>query len=129
MSHSAYLTYQDYKEYGGTASETDFNLLEFRARKRIDYLTASRVQDMAEVPEAVKLCMLSIMKIDSKSGAEAQTDKPVVTSFSTDGYSESYGKALSVEDAEKTMSASIRSMLWGEMDDRGVPLLYRGLDM
>ena len=84
---------------------------------------------MAEVPEAVKLCMLSIMKIDSKSGAEAQTDKPVVTSFSTDGYSESYGKALSVEDAEKTMSASIRSMLWGEMDDRGVPLLYRGLDM
>lgn len=129
MSHSAYLTYQEYKDHGGTASETDFALLEFRARKRIDYLTASRVQDMAEVPEAVKLCMLSIMKIDSKSGAEAQTDKPVVTSFSTDGYSESYGKALSVEDAEKTMSASIRSMLWGEMDDRGVPLLYRGLDM
>lgn len=129
MSHAVYLTYQEYKDKGGTASETDFALLEFRARKRIDYLTASRVQDMAQVPEAVKLCMLSIMRIDSKSGAEAQTDKPVVTSFSTDGYSESYGKALSVEDAEKTMSASIRSMLWGEMDDRGVPLLYRGLDM
>lgn len=129
MSHAVYLTYQEYKDKGGTASEGDFTLLEFRARKRIDYLTASRVQNMAEVPEAVKLCMLSIIKIDSKSGAEAQADNPVVTSFSTDGYSESYGKALSTEDAEKTMFASIRSMLWGELDDNGVPLLYRGLDM
>lgn len=129
MAHAKYLTYAEYQSYGGTASETDFNLLEFRARKRIDYLTASRVQNMETVPEAVKLCMLSIMKIDSKSGAEAQADNPVVTSFSTDGYSESYGKAMSAEDAEKSMSASIRSMLWGETDDNGVPLLYRGLDM
>ena len=124
----AYLTYSEYQEYGGTASETDFTMLEFRARKRIDRLTFSRVQNMAEVPEAVKLCMMSLIGIDSKVGAEAQVDKPVVTSFNTDGYSESYGKALSVEDADKTMSASIRSMLWGETDDNGVPLLYRGCE-
>ena len=124
----AYLTYSEYQEYGGTASETDFTMLEFRARKRIDRLTFSRVQNMAEVPEAVKLCMMSLIGIDSKAGAEAQVDKPVVTSFNTDGYSESYGKALSVEDADETMSASIRSMLWGETDDNGVPLLYRGCE-
>lgn len=128
MAHSKYLTFAEYQSYGGTASETDFNMLEFRARKRIDYLTASRVQDMATVPEAVKLCMLSIMNIDSKCGAEAQANNPVVTSYSTDGYSESYGKAMSAQDAEKSMSTSIRSMLWGEEDDNGVPLLYRGLD-
>ena len=124
----AYLTYSEYQEYGGTASETDFTMLEFRARKRIDRLTFSRVQNMAEVPEAVKLCMMSLIGIDSKAGAEAQVDKPVVTSFNTDGYSESYGKALSVEDADETMSASIRSMLWGETDDNDVPLLYRGCE-
>lgn len=129
MAHAKYLTYAEYQSYGGTASESDFNLLEFRARKRIDYLTASRIQNMSEVPEAVKLCMLSIMNIDSKCGAEAQADNPVVTSFSTDGYSESYGKAMSAQDAEKSMSTSIRSMLWGEEDDNGVPLLYRGLDV
>ena len=125
MAHAKYLTYAEYQSYGGTAPESDFNLLEFRARKRIDYLTASRVQNMSEVPEA----MLSIMTIDSKCGAEAQADNPVITSFSTDGYSESYGKTMSAADAEKSMSASIRSMLWGEEDDNGVPLLYRGLDM
>jgi len=128
MAHAQYLTYAEYHSYGGTASETAFPMLEFRARKRIDRLTFSRVQNMAEVPEAVKLCMMSLIGIDSKAGAEAQVDNPVVTSFNTDGYSESYGKALSVEDADKTMSASIRSMLWGETDDNGTPLLYRGLD-
>lgn len=128
MAHTQYLTYAEYQRYGGTASDTDFALLEFRARKRIDRLTFSRVQNMAEVPEAVKLCMMSLIGIDSKAGAEAQVDKPVVTSFNTDGYSETYGKALSVEDADKTMSASICSMLWGERDDDGTPLLYRGCD-
>ena len=124
-----YLTYNEYKEYGGTASEQDFAMLEFRARKRIDRLTASRVQRMAKVPEAVKLCMMSLIGIDSKAGAEAQVDKPVVTSFNTDGYSETYGKALSVADADAAMSASIRSMLWDETDDNDVPLLYRGIEV
>ena len=128
MAHAQYLTYAEYQSYGGTASETAYPMLEFRARKRIDRLTASRVQNMVTVPEAVKLCMMSLIGIDSKAGAEAQVDNPVVTSFNTDGYSESYGKALSVEDADKSMSASIRSMLWGETDDNGTPLLYRGLD-
>ena len=128
MAHAQYLTYSEYQSYGGTASESEFTLLEFRARKRIDRQTFDRVQNMAEVPEAVKLCMLSLIKIDSKAGAEAQVDNPVVTSFNTDGYSESYGKAMGVTDADATMSASIRSMLWGETDDDGTPLLYRGLD-
>lgn len=128
MAHAQYLTYAEYQSYGGTASNTDFTMLEFRARKRIDRLTASRVQNMVTVPGAVKLCMMSLIGIDSKAGAEAQVDNPVVTSFNTDGYSESYGKALSVDEADKIMSISIRSMLWGETDDNGTPLLYRGLD-
>ena len=128
MAHATYLTYAEYTSYGGTASQTAFPMLEFRARKRVDRLTASRVQNMASVPQAVKLCMTSLIEIDSKAGAEAQVDNPVVTSFNTDGYSETYGKALSVKDADATMSASIRSMLWGELDDNGTPLLYRGLD-
>lgn len=124
----AYMTYNEYRGYGGTASESEFTMLEFKARKRIDRMTFSRVQAMSEVPEAVKLCMKSLMDIDSKVGTEAQVNNPVVTSFNTDGYSESYGKAMGAEDAEKAMSASIRSMLWGEKDDNGVPLLYRGCE-
>lgn len=129
MAHTKYLTYEEYVIYGGTLSETDFYPLEFRARKRIDRQTFSRVQDMEEVPEAVKQCMLSLIDIDSKTGLEAQVANPVVTSFSNDGYSESYGKVLSVTDADSQMSASIRSMLWGEKNDEGIPLLYRGCEV
>lgn len=122
-----YLTYEEYVELGGTMSETDFTLAEFKARKRIDYLTDSRVAAMASVPEAVKLCIMAIMNIEAKAGAEAQVTNPVVTSFNTDGYSESYGKAMSADDAEKSMNALIKTYLSGEVDDYGIPLLYRGL--
>lgn len=128
MAHDVYLTYDEYKSLGGSAPATDFALLEFKARKRIDYLTASRVQNMAQVPQAVKMCMLSIITVDSAAGAEAQATKPVVTSFNTDGYSESYGKAMSVQDASASITRIIKTGLYGETDDNGVPLLYRGVD-
>lgn len=129
MAHDVYLTYDEYKALGGSAPETDFALLEFKARKRIDYLTASRVQNMAQVPKAVKMCMLSIITVDSAAGAEAQATKPVVTSFNTDGYSESYGKAMSAQDASASINRLIKAGLYGENDDNGVPLLYRGVDL
>lgn len=57
MAHANYLTYEEYKELGGALAQTDFFRLEFSARKRIDYLTNSRVQGMAEVPEN-RACMV-----------------------------------------------------------------------
>lgn len=123
-----YLTYPEYVEHGGTAFLTEFAMLEFRARKRIDRLTSCRVQKMKTVPQDVKLCVLTLIEIDRKVGIEAQVDNPVVTSFNTDGYSETYGNALSAADAEQSMSATIKSMLWGVTDDKGVPLLYRGVE-
>lgn len=128
----AYLTYDEYTKMGGGMPEYEFVLAEFRARKRIDYLTDTRVAAMAAVPEAVKLCMMQIIAVDSKFGPEAlsQKESPVAVSYNTDGYTESLG---SPEDqlaaAMKSLNASIREMLWGELDDRGVPLLYRGLDL
>lgn len=128
----AYLSYEEYTGCGGALSEADFTLAEFRARKRIDYLTDCRVAAMAEVPEAVKLCIMQIIAVDGKFSPEAlsKEESPVAVSYNTDGYSESLG---SQEDqlaaAMKSLNASIREMLYGEVDDRGVPLLYRGLDV
>lgn len=127
MAHDVYLTYAEYTAYGGTLTQSEFTPLEFRCRKRIDYLTDSRVQNMAAVPTAVKLCMLDLIGVESKVGVTAQVNNPVVTSFNTDGYSESYGKALGAEDASKSMNAIVNSSLYGELDDNGVPLLYRGV--
>ena len=125
----AYLSYDEYTERGGTREQAEFALAEFKAEKRIDYLTDSRVKAMETVPEAVKLCIMALMAMESKVGTEAQVSNPVITSFTNDGYSESYGKALGAEDAEKSMNNLVKSYLYGETDDNDVPLLYRGLDM
>lgn len=124
----AYLTYDEYADMGGTMTEEDFQMAEFRARKRIDFLTDSRVAAMTEVPEAVKLCMKSIIDMDSVKGLNAQLTSPAVASFSTDGYSESYGSPSEQQAvAEGLLNRQIREMLSGETDDEGTPLLYRGL--
>ena len=124
----AYLTYEEYEAYGGTLTEQEFPVAELKARKQIDYLTDSRVAAMAEVPVAVKLSMMALIKHDSKYGAEAQADSPMLASFSNDGYSESYGGiSEQAETARKSVGNEVRHLLYGETDDNGVPLLYRGL--
>jgi len=129
MAHSTYLTYSEYQTYGGTIAETAFPTAEFKARKRIDYLTDSRVQEMETIPEAVKLCMTSIINTEAATGADALAAKPLVASFTTDGYSESYGAATEQQAAlQSALTRQIKEMLYGELDDNGTPLLYRGLD-
>ena len=123
-----YLTYEEYTAYGGNMSEVDFTIAEFKARGYIDYLTDCRVKDMAEVPEAVKLCIMSIIKVESSFGVDAQVENPTVASYSTDGYSESYGSAAEQSaSVSKALNDSIGRMLYGVKDDNGVPLLYRGI--
>ena len=123
-----YLTYDEYVAYGGTMDESDFPLAEFKARSRIDQMTLARVQGMVNVPEEVKLAMMVIMKVDAKFFADAQADSGIVSSFSTDGYSESYG-GLSEQstNADLQTRKSVEQMLFGVVDDAGVPLLYKGL--
>ena len=128
-----YLTYDEYVAFvdaseGAELSEAAFTIAEFRARKTIDYWTDNRVQSMETVPEAVKHCIVAIIKLDSKYGAEAQIENPLLSSFNTDGYSESYGSATDQQAAAKqAVNDCIRQWLYGETDDNGTPLLYRGL--
>ena len=125
-----YLTYEEYTQYGGTAiSQADFAVAEFGARSRIDLLTLGRVQDMQTVPEEVKLAMMVLLKVDAKYSAEAQADNAIVASFSTDGYSESYGGASEQTSAAQAQAnKQVSRMLFGVLDDNGVPLIYKGLD-
>ena len=123
-----YLTYEQYQAWGGTLDEAAFNLAEIRARARIDAMTQKRVARMAEVPEQVKAAMMEIISVDQTFSASAQASAPVVASFTTDGYSESYGSAESRTAAiEKQLTGSIETLLDGVTDDEGTPLLYAGV--
>ena len=123
-----YLTYAQYQTWGGTMTEAAFNLAEIKARARIDAMTQGRVAQMAQVPEQVQAAMMEIINVDSTYSAAAQAAAPVVASFSTDGYSESYGSAESRTAAiEKQLTASILTLLDGVVDDNGVPLTFAGV--
>ena len=123
-----YLTYAQYQAWGGGLSESAFNLAEIKARSRIDALTRGRVAYMAQVPEQVQAAMMEIITVDGTYSASAQAAAPVAASFTTDGYSESYGSAETRTAAiEKQLTGSIETLLDGVTDDEGTPLLYAGV--
>ena len=123
-----YLTYEQYQAWGGTLEEAAFNLAEIRARARIDAMTQGRVARMAVVPEQVQAAMMDCITVGQTYSAAAQAAAPVAASFTTDGYSESYGSVESRTAAiEKQLTASIETLLDGITDDDGVPLLFAGV--
>ena len=123
-----YLTYEQYLAWGGALSEAAYNLAEIKARARIDAMTQGRVARMEEVPEQVQAAMMDCITVDQTYSAAAQAAAPVAASFTTDGYSESYGSAESrTTSIEKQLTASIETLLDGVTDDDGVPLLFAGV--
>lgn len=123
-----YLTYAKYQAWGGALDESAFNLAEIRARARIDAMTQKRVAYMREVPEQVQAAMMEIITVDGTFSASAQAASPVAASFTTDGYSETYGSAEGRTAAiEKQLTGSILTLLDGVLDDEGVPLTFAGV--
>ena len=140
-----YLTYDEFIAFGGTLDIPTFNRYEFKARKLIDSYTANRVSKMAEVPDAVKRCMFELISQEAVfdttvSNITENSTKTggsgLVSSFNTDGYSESYavgngnaGNYLAElrKGVDNTQIQTISDMLAYEYDDNNVKLLYRGV--
>ena len=123
-----YLTYAQYTAWGGTLGETAFVLAEIKARARIDAMTQGRVARMAAVPEQVQAAMMDCITVGQTYSAAAQAAAPVAASFTTDGYSETYGSAEGRTAAiEKQLTAGIETLLDGVTDDEGTPLLFAGV--
>ena len=129
-----YLSYEEYLALGGTLPEGAYPAAELKARKRIDAATHGRARAMADrrapgpMPEEIRVAMAEIIAADAAFGAAALAESPPVAGFATDGYSESYGGASDqASAAEASMQSAVRSLLYGEKDDEGTPLLYRGV--
>lgn len=125
-----YIDFNYYVTHGGkqdSAICTAFNNLEFRARKLVDRYTQNRVRDMAEVPEAVQMLMVELVALEATQGA-AVLDNQAVSSFSNDGYSETYAEPMTAERIREQENELILTYLLGEQDDNGVPLLWLGVE-
>ena len=113
-----YLTYPEYRQLGGKLEEVPFNLLELKARGKVDERTLGRLKNLPSQITEVKACIFRLVEIMNKSNANIQSE-------STDGYSVSYGN---VETQKKTIDDIIRDYLIGCKLEDGTPYLYCGVE-
>lgn len=99
-----YLTYDEYKELGGTADQPSFSNLELQARYKLDYWTMNRI---AEPDEGVKLCMTLLINVL----AEVQNGESDVSSFSNDGVSVTLANAKTDEQKMNDVYSRVVEML------------------
>lgn len=122
-----YIDHGYYLANGGREmTEAAFSRNEFRARKLVDTLTQGRVKKMAEVPEAVQRLMVELVTMEENQGANL-VEHQAVTSFSNDGYSESYADPLTADRVKELEADLVYQYLSDETDDGGTPLLYLGV--
>lgn len=133
-----YLTYAEYQTMGGTLDETTFNDFEFEARTQVDWYTFSRLQKEDELPEAVKRCMYSLIRMlqDKQqamlvggTSADGKTQAGIA-SQSNDGVSVSFN-TLSARDlvdmSKSAIEDTVQRYLQGVVDSLGRKVLYRGV--
>lgn len=120
-----YLTYEEYKEIGGTLDLTAFGRNIDRACGFVDINTQSRLQSVLEVSQRAKSCVRDLVEYlaNNMSSGKAVTSK----SQSAGGVSESESYATKTTDE---MSAEMLNIVYdylaNEKDDCGTPLMYRG---
>lgn len=111
-----YLTYVEYKTWGGNLDSSTFSRIEYKAEKIMNAYTFDRLQNESEYSENVRRCMFELVELIHNNG-----DK-VVTSVSVDGYSESYQVFNQSE-----YGIIIKDYLFGETNQQGENLLYCGV--
>ena len=135
-----YLTYDEYKELGGTLDDTTFKTFKYEAEALINYRTFNRLKNMEKVPTEVKrlvfyLLGLAQKKADSLSLGNAgdtttSNAGAYIKSQSNDGVSITYGGMSSVDlykMCEVDALKAIDRYLVDVTNELGRKVLYRGL--
>ena len=108
-----YLTYEEYRQLGGTLEQTPFNLLEYDARKEIDENTQGRLIKLEKQVQEVKMCMWQLINL------QLSINNGVDISGNVINYNE---KEITKAKNEIIMRNLINCRL-----ENGTPYLYRGV--
>lgn len=92
-----YLTFEEYKDNGGTVSESAFSLLYIKAKSKLDLYTHNRLKEVELISDDVKKVMTLVIEELNKSGER-------VKSFSN-------GKVNYTFAEEKTLDESIEQII------------------
>lgn len=116
-----YLSYEKYKELGGTLNETTFLQHEIDIETKLDYLTNGRIKKLNAVPEAViNLCF----KLNISFWEQAEIDGVKnITSYSNgiESFSYSITDSQGKNIADANIIKVVNEYLWEYPE-----LLYRG---
>lgn len=120
-----YLTYDEYKEIGGTIEEAAFNRTIYRVSGIVNNATFGRIEGMITIPEEVKhLCRDLVEYFANNFGSSKQVSS---RSQSAGGVSESESFVIrSIEERAGEIDDMVKDYLMNVSDDMGTPLLYRG---
>lgn len=151
-----YLSYDDYKSYGGTLDETTFNDYNFEATYWIDWYTFKRLASETTLSDSVKRCtyklitiaktkadllalgMQSVQTVDSAGKVTSTTTTtPAISSQSNDGVSISYNVISASAAFQELIGAGARKQgneientinmyLYGVRNSLGQLVLFRG---
>lgn len=124
-----YLTYEEYKQFGGDLEEPDFNRLERKASAKINYYTQNRLVNDDVIPDEVGVTMMDLIELFEKKNQYSDPDGGIVSSESNDGVSVSYANETANEflaSFDDRIYNSIKENLTYVKNQSGVPLLYRG---
>ena len=127
--NNQYLTYEEYKNLGGTLGEMPFNILEFKCRKIIDNLTFNRLTNLKTQIQEVKMCIYDMINISSKYEQTSNKQAQGITSESIDGYSVSYGSINAEQEKarELELQGCVRDYLIDCKLIDGTPYMYCGV--
>ena len=112
-----YLTYDEYKAYGGNVSNADFDRFSFRAECEINNATLDRCKNLADIPEEIKRCEFELVEYLSKNVKNGSAS--AVSSFGNDGYSVSYAD-------QKTAEQQIHDIIYTYLAN--TDLMYCGVE-
>ena len=143
-----YLSYDEYKEYGGTLDEATFRDLEFDAETEINWYTFNRLKrdewkSILETNE-LKRCVYQLIRLkqmetellaSSAGGAGwgiGWTKEAGITQESNDGVTTKYntvsaGDLMAYFNGGKTKVDLINKYLNGVLNELGRSILYRGV--
>lgn len=76
----SYISYEDYKELGGTLPEDAFTILERKAQRTLDTITFDRIKHLTVIPDVVREVLVEF--IDRMNDRETTEGGGKVTQYS-----------------------------------------------
>lgn len=136
-----YLSYDEYKAYGGKLDETTYNDFEFEAESIVDYYTFNRLKNDTVISEPVKRLIFTLIDIAQKKEATLQlgvNSSPsnsnagdvYITRQANDGVDTSYNSmsaASLYQLCKQETSRAVQRYLAQVVNQAGHKVLYRGL--